>query len=373
MASQVRADGPLVWFHAASVGETQSILPLVDALLAARPDVHVLITSTTRTSAQMLAAGLPDRVTHQMAPYDTVRASRAFLDHWRPDVAIWIESELWPRMLDEVGKRGTPRLLLNARVSERTARSWARFARTARRILSQFDVIQVQEVATLDALAAVGVAGDHVTQTGSLKQDRPALPADASELDRLRQQIGARAVWCAASTHAGEEENVLEAHRAMGGLLILVPRHVERAADIAQLCTRLGLDVAQRSFEQPITANTDVYLADTMGELGLWYRLAPVSLVCGSLLPVGGHNPYEAAQLGTVILHGPHTGNFGDIYARLDAAGAASCVHDASELRLQLQSLDAAALTDMRQATKSVLAEGEGATKKALEVILTRL
>ena len=143
-----RPKGPLVWFHAASVGETQSILPLIDALLAAHADVQVLITSTTRTSAEILQSGLPDRVIHQMAPYDTVKASRAFLNHWRPDVAIWIESELWPRMLAEVGRRGVPRLLLNARVSARTAQRWAKFGKTTRAILSQFDLIQLKEKTT---------------------------------------------------------------------------------------------------------------------------------------------------------------------------------------------------------------------------------
>lgn len=369
----MRPDGPLVWFHAASVGETQSILPLIDALLAARADVQVLITSTTRTSAQMLATGLPRRVIHQMAPYDTARASRAFLDHWRPDVAIWIESELWPRMLSEVGNRGIPRLLLNARVSGRTARSWRRFAKTANSILSQFDIIQVQEVATLQALAAVGVRGDHVTQTGSLKQDRPPLQTDPTELETLRKAIGARPVWCASSTHASEEEIVLTAHMDIGGLLILVPRHVERAAQILELCAASGLRVAQRSLGQPITARTDVYLADTMGELGLWYRLAPVSLICGSLQPVGGHNPYEAAQLDTVILHGEHVGNFAEVYAQLDAAGGSGCVQDVASLVAWMRALDDGRQADMRRAATAVVQNGAGATSQALAVILARL
>lgn len=370
---QNRPDGPLVWFHAASVGETQSIMPLIDALLAARDDVNVLITSTTRTSAEMLRAGLPDRVIHQMAPYDTVHASRAFLDHWRPDVAIWIESELWPRMLAEVGKRGIPRLLLNARVSERTAKRWARFGKTAQAILSQFELIQVQEQTTLDALAAAGLAGSNVVLTGSLKQDRPALDCEAVELANLRREIADRPVWCAASTHAGEEEIILAAHRDIGGLLILVPRHTDRAETIAGLCADAGFVVAQRSQNDPITPLTQVYIADTMGELGLWYRIAPVAFIGGSLAPVGGHNPYEAAQLDTAIIHGPHVENFAQIYTALGGAKAASLVGDASTLAQAVAVIDATTQSQMVQAAHAVLKYRSGSTQAALGAIVDRL
>ena len=371
--AQERPKGKIVWFHAASVGETQSILPLIDALLTARADVHVLITSTTRTSAEMLQAGLPDRVTHQMAPYDTVQASRAFLDHWRPDVAIWIESELWPRMLVEVGRRGVPRLLLNARVSARTAQRWAKFGKTAFAILSQFDLIQVQEKTTLEALAQVGLKGASVVLTGSLKQDRPPLDCDAGALADLQQAIGGRAVWCASSTHAGEEEIILAAHRDIGGLLILVPRHVDRAAAIAALCADAGFLVAQRSKNDPITPQTQVYLADTMGELGLWYRLAPVAFIGGSLTPVGGHNPYEAAQLDTAIVHGPHVENFAKIYAVLGDAGATKHAGDAGSLTQVVANIDAPTQRLMVQAAHAVLEEGSGATQAALDAIVDRL
>jgi 3-deoxy-D-manno-octulosonic-acid transferase len=368
-----RPDGLLVWFHAASVGETQSILPLIDALLVARADVNVLMTSTTRTSAEMLQTGLNDRVIHQMAPYDTVRASRAFLDHWRPDAAIWIESELWPRMLAEVGQRSVPRLLLNARVSARTARRWTRFAETARAILSQFDLIQAQEQTTMDALAGVGMVGPRVVLTGSLKQDRPPLDCDIDELARLRKAIGDRPVWCAASTHLGEEDIVLDAHRDIGGLLILVPRHTDRSAAIAELCKVAGFALARRSLDNLITPRTQVYIADTMGELGLWYRIAPVAFIGGSFGQVGGHNPYEAAQLDTAILHGPHVENFARIYAALDNAGAARLVTDAEELAQSVTAIDAATRDHMVQTAHAVLQDGSGATQTALDAILERL
>jgi 3-deoxy-D-manno-octulosonic-acid transferase len=372
-AGEARPVGSLVWFHAASVGETQSILPLVQSLLAARPDLHVLITSTTRTSAQMLAADLPVRVIHQMSPYDTAAASRAFLDHWRPDIAIWIESELWPRMLAEVGKRGIPRLLLNARVSERTAKRWAQFHSTAIGILKQFDVIQVQEQTTMRAFEAVGLRGDHVTLTGSLKQDRPALTCDASILADLQSEMDGRDIWCAASTHPGEDAVILEAQRQTDRLLILVPRHIERAEKILEICKAKNLRVAQRSQSDPLQQDTQVYLADTMGELGLWYRLAPVAFIGGSLAPVGGHNPYEAAQLDAAILHGPHVGNFAQIYADLGQVGAARLVVNANDLAGALGAFDAAKLAEMTKAAQTVMQKGAGATDAARGAILARI
>jgi 3-deoxy-D-manno-octulosonic-acid transferase len=372
-AGQPRPDGPIVWFHAASVGETQSILPLIDALLQARSDVSVLITSTTRTSAEMLGSGLPDRVIHQMAPYDTAGASRAFLDHWRPDVAIWIESELWPRMLAEVGRRGIPKLVFYARVSARTAYRWAKFDKTASAILSQFDLIQVQEQTTMNALKAVGVAGPHTVLTGSLKQDRPPLDCDPAVLADLRQMIGDTPVWCAASTHPDEEEIILAAHRDIGGLLILVPRHTERAPQIATLCVQAGFATARRSAGDAIAPDTQVYLADTMGELGLWYRIAPVAFIGGSLAAVGGHNPYEAAQLDTAILHGPHVGNFAQVYTALGEGGAAQEISDVRTLVHAVRAIDANVQAQMVQAAHTVLQEGTGATQAALDAILDRL
>lgn len=369
----VRPQGPLVWFHAASVGETQSILPLVDALLAARADVTVLITSTTRTSAQILAQSLPPRVIHQMAPYDTAAASRKFLDHWQPDVAIWVESELWPRMLREAGKRHIPRLLMNARISERTTRRWGKFPKTARSVLSQFDAIHVQETPTLHALDAVGITGPNVRVTGSLKQDRPPLACNADDLLQIRKIMRTRPIWCAASTHAGEDDVVLAAHKSIGGLLILVPRHADRAGAIIAQARAFGFKTAQRSAGDMLDAGTDVYIADTMGEMGLWFRLSPISFIGGSIANVGGHNPYEAAQLGSVILHGPHVHNFADIYDRLGRAGAARRVTDAKTLAADIASLDAPARAQMVAAATDVVQQGGGATAAALDVILSKL
>lgn len=371
--SYARPAGPMVWFNAASVGETQSILPLVNALLAARADLHVLITSTTSTSANLLAGALPARAFHQVAPYDTASSCSAFLDHWRPDVAIWIESELWPRMLAEAGKRNLPRMFLNARVSERTAHRWQRFPRTAASVLVGFDEIHVQEDATLSALAAVGVSGPTVRLTGSLKQDRPPLPCDSLELAHLRDTIRGRHVWCAASTHAGEDKIVLTAHRSLEGLLILVPRHTERAKSIAALARSQGFATAVRSAGDAITAQTQIYIADTMGELGLWYRLAPVSFVGGSLINVGGHNPYEPVLLGSAVVHGPHVSNFQAVYDRLRNAKAAFEIHDAETLSATIIALRGSLASQIIGRARTAALEGHGATQAALEAILRRL
>ena len=366
----IRPQGPLAWFHAASVGETQSILWLVTKLLEQRADLTVLITSTSRTSAKMLEGRLPPRAIHQMAPYDTARATSSFLDHWLPDVAIWVESELWPRMLFEAKSRAVPSMLLSARVSARTAERWQKFPATARSVLRNFEAIHVQESATLEALSAVGISGPSVVLTGSLKRDSPPLKHDVTERVRLAKIIGDKQVWCAASTHPGEDEIVLAAHKKVGGLLILVPRHSERAADIAQLCAAQGLLAAHRSLGQPLEMTTDVYIADTMGELGLWYHMAKASLICGSIAPIGGHNPYEAAQLDTAILHGPNISNFRDIYQKLDQANAAVVVATEEELVAALNSIDDDTKCKMTTSARAVLDAQLGATQSALSAIL---
>jgi len=368
-----RPEGRLVWFHAASVGETQSILPLIARLLATVPDVQVMVTSTTRSSAGMLARDLPPRAFHQVAPYDTKGACRRFLRHWQPNVAVWVESELWPRMLYEVARRDVPMLLLNARVSGRTAARWRRFSGTARALLAPFRQIHVQEETTLAAMHGVGVNGDRVRLTGALKQDRPALSHDPRALARLRAVIGDQQVWCAASTHPGEDEAVLAAHARIGGLLILVPRHAERAEAIAALIRTAGLTMAQRSRGEAPDGQTDVYLADTMGEMGLWFRLAPVAFVGGSLARVGGHNPYEPAQLDTAILHGPHVDNFAEIYTALDAEGGALPVSGAEDLAAAVRRLQAGEHERVARAAAGVVRRAQGATEAALQAILEQL
>jgi 3-deoxy-D-manno-octulosonic-acid transferase len=377
-ASVPRPAGCVVWFHAASVGETQSILPLIGALLARDPDVSVLVTSATRTSADMLARDLPNsdlsgRAVHQMVPYDTARAVRRFLDHWTPDVAIWIESELWPRLLREAGRRRIPRLLLNARVSQRTAKQWSKFPKTARSVLSAFDTIHAQDDATAAVILQTDLPPSLVRVTGALKQDRPSLPYDKGVLAEFAGAIGTRSVWCASSTHAGEEEFVLAAHLKIKGLLILVPRHPNRTDDILALCKSNGLAAAVRSRGETLTADTQVYIADTMGELGLWYRAAPVSFIGGSLAAIGGHNPYEPALLGSAIVHCPNVDNFAQIYDELAQAKAARRVHDADGLAAAVLEMQAGGAADYAARALDIAQRGQGTTDAALQAIVDHL
>ncbi|WP_412504771.1 3-deoxy-D-manno-octulosonic acid transferase [Roseovarius sp. SYSU LYC5161] len=377
-ATAQRPDGRLVWFHAASVGESLSILRLIDHWGRRAPDLAFLITSGTASSAKILTGRLPRRTQHQFAPLDTRRAVARFLDHWRPDAAIFVESELWPRMLQETRARGVPLALVNARLSDRSARGWQRFARTARYLLAPFEMIHCQDQRTADHLQALGLAQAAAGQ--NLKSLAGPLPHDPSDLDALRRELGPRPVWLASSTHPGEDEIMLAAHRevrrhAPDALLILVPRHPDRASQIAAQITAAGLAAARRSTGEEIGGDTAVYLADTLGETGLWYALCPVTCLCGSFTPVGGHNPYEPAHAGSAILHGPLYANFAQAYPALDRAGAGRQVADAQALAGAVTALlaDGAARAAMQEAAtafargqQDVLDEMTGALSNAL-------
>ncbi|MCA8883840.1 MAG: 3-deoxy-D-manno-octulosonic acid transferase [Rhodobacteraceae bacterium] len=379
IASAPRPDGTLIWFHAASVGESLSLLEVIRRLGKTDPALSFLVTTGTVTSAEVLSARLPDRTLHQFVPIDVAPFVRRFLDHWKPDLAIWTESEFWPALITTAHARGVPLLLLNARLSARSARRWRWLPNAARRLLGCFDAVQAQDDVTATALRRMGLPPEKLTVTGTLKEGTPPPPCDEAERNRLVKLIGDRPVWLAASTHPGEEALVAQAHRAARRslirlLLILVPRHPERADDISAALIADGFTVARRSAGEDPGPETQIFLADTLGELGLWYRLAPISFVGGSLTDIGGHNPYEPAALGSAILHGPHVRNFRDIFDRLDAFGGARCVTDAASLT--------AAVTDlmrpdhrapMAYAAWEVSSAGADVTDKALALILDHL
>lgn len=332
-ASRPRPDGPLVWVHAASLGESASMLPVIGQILALQPRTHVLMTSGTVSSADFLARRLPARAFHQFVPLDVPAWVRRFLDHWRPDLVLWAESELWPNLIRETQRRGVPMALLNGRMSERSFERWRRTPGLLAPLLGRFALVLCQDGTQSARFAALGATA--VKSLGNLKFAGTPPPADQQELDRLLQAVGTRPLWLAASTHAGEEEQIAAAHRRLRQrfpslLTILVPRHAERAA---QVRGALGdLAVAQRSRGDSIEAGSEIYLADTMGELGLFYRLSPIVFLGGSLVGIGGHNPVEPAQLGCAILSGPVTTNFVAVYERFVAAGAAHIVRDAETL-----------------------------------------
>ncbi len=311
-----RPEGRLVWIHAASVGESLSLLPLIERLRGERPDWTVLLTTGTVTSAALMAERLPEGCLHQFVPVDRIAYVERFLDHWRPDLALWAESEFWPNLITRCAGRGVPMILLNGRVSPRSYKGWRRFPGFIRALLSGFSLCLGQTRTDSDRLAGLGAG--RVKSVGNLKYAAPPLPVEEAALDRLSRQIGDRPCWLASSTHAGEEETAGRVHAALkvrhpGLLTLIVPRHPGRGLDIARALTDVGLNVALRSTKGEIEPATDVYVADTLGELGLFYRLAPVVFIGKSLLPLGGQNPLEAARLGCAIVFGPHMDNFAEI------------------------------------------------------------
>lgn len=336
-----RPPGGVIWLHAASVGESLSLLELVRRLRAERPEKTILVTTGTLTSAKLMAKRLPDGALHQFAPLDIPAAIDRFLTYWRPELVIWTESEFWPNTLRSLKRRKVPVILVNGRLSGRSFRLWQWFPLTARILLRRLTVLLVQDAVTERRLQRLGAPKARLHITGSLKEGAAPLPHDAAAQKGLKSQMNGRPLWCAASTHPGEEKLVAAAHRSAqrsrpGLLLILVPRHPERGDDITADLRRQGWTVAQRSKDEPLSHDTEIYLADTLGELGLWYRIAPISFMGGSLVPIGGHNPFEPAALGSAVLHGPHIDNFAEAYARLSAADAVQAVSDAQDLARHL-------------------------------------
>lgn len=373
LAGAARPAGRLAWFHAASVGEAASLLELLRRLTRERDDLTCLVTTGTVTSAQYLASRLPEQCLHQYAPLDVLPWVESFLDHWRPDVAVWTESELWPATLWATDRRSVPMLLINARISQRTFGRWRWMPGMAKGLLSRFDRILAQDELAAEQLAALGA--DRVTVSGSLKEGAAPLPHDETERARLVRALGGRPVWVAASTHSGEEELVAAAHaearRALPMLaLILVPRHPVRADGLAAMLGERGWTITRRSKGEPLGPETDIYLADTLGEMGLWYRIASVAFVGGSLVDVGGHNPFEPALLGCAILHGPHVRNFADGYARLKAVGAAVAVRgDADFARTLTEVLAPDRAATMAAAAWDTVSEGAAVTDAVLEIV----
>ena len=332
--STARPPGQLLWLHAASMGETTSLLPVLTALAAS--DVAILLTTGTVTSANLLAQRLPelglqDRVLHRFVPLDVPAWAARFLDHWQPNAVAFVESELWPNLLAACRSRGIPMMLINARISAGSLKAWKRVPVMARSVLANFTRIHARGKEDADRLRALGARG--VTSPGDLKFAASELPAEPAALARLRWQIGNRPVWVAASTHPGEETEIAAAHASMVAehprlLTIVAPRHPDRGAELAS-----ALHAPRRGAGEPPPADAGMWIADSMGELGLWYRVARVAFVGRSLLPPGGgQNPLEPARLRCPVVVGPYTGNFTDPVARLREADAIAEVADAAEM-----------------------------------------
>jgi 3-deoxy-D-manno-octulosonic-acid transferase len=374
-----RPGGPLVWVHGASVGELVAVLPLIERI--AERGIGVLVTSGTVTSGGLAEQRLPRGVIHQFVPLDVPRFVRRFLGHWRPDLALFVESDLWPNMIVEASARGVPMIVVNGRLSENSFRRWRRLPAMIVNLLGRFDLCLARAPADASRFGELGAP--RVVTTGNLKFDVPGLPADRTKLAELQDVIGNRPVIAAASTHAGEESAVIDAHARLRGnfpglLTLIAPRHPERGPGVRELAGAAGLKAALRSRGERPDAATEIYVADTMGELGLIYRLAPVVFIGGSLVRHGGQNPIEAAKLGAAILHGPHVWNFAEIYEALDAAHGAEPVADADRLAGALAAWlnDPAArarAADAARATVDALGGALERTLQSLEPYLMQL
>ncbi|WP_299962799.1 3-deoxy-D-manno-octulosonic acid transferase [uncultured Roseobacter sp.] len=371
-----RGGGQMVWFHAASVGESLSVLALIARMGEILPRAQFLITSGTPTSARLLAERLPPRTVHQFAPIDAAGPLSRFLAHWRPDAAVFVESELWPRMLRMTRATGAPMALVNARLSARSRAAWQRRPRFAAYILDVFDLILTQNDAMAQAMVDMHAPADKVARGINLKSLSAPLPSDSAILAKTRAALKGRPVWVAASTHPGEEETVLATHKALRQswpdlALILVPRHPHRGPDVAALVEAAGLSCAVRS-QGTVPRNAEaVYLADTLGELGNWYALTEIVFLGGSLKPIGGHNPFEVVQAGATVLSGPHVSSFAETYDDMTEAGAARIVADGTDLTAALRHL-----LDDDAARATALAAGSGILRDKSDLltgIATRL
>lgn len=373
-----RPAGRLAWFHAASVGETNAILPLINALSDMRPSLSFLLTTGTVTSAQLAAQRLGPRAVHQYAPLDAPEFVASFLDHWKPDLAVFTESEIWPNLILEGSARRIPLALINARMTKRSFRRWRRNRGIAEPLFSRFAVVLAQNDGLARRFTSLGAPS--AIPIGNLKVDAPPPPVDSAELERLKPGLDGRPLLIAASTHDGEDQIVADAHRELARSLpglctIIAPRHPERGGAIVEMLKARGLNVVRRSLGAVPDRSSEAYVADTIGELGMLYKLAPVAFIGGSLVDRGGQNPIEAVRQGCVVLVGPHWQNFDDAYRALIGHRGAIEIHSAQELAKVARQLlsDEAELGGMRTRASAALATLSGALPRTIEALLRYL
>jgi 3-deoxy-D-manno-octulosonic-acid transferase len=378
-AAVARPAGPLIWAHGASVGEMLAVMPLVECLRAR--NFNVLVTSGTVTSARLAELRLPAGAIHQFVPIDAPRFITRFLDHWRPNLTLLAESDLWPNLIMSCAERSVPLILVNGRLSEHSYARWRLLPATIATLLTRFDLCLAQSKGDAERYADLGAP--RVSMTGNLKLDVPAPPVDEHKLAAMQAAIGRRPIVVAASTHAGEEALIIEAHRRLrasfGGLItIIAPRHPERGPGIVDIASVAGLSAVLRSRGHLPDRATEIYVADTIGELGTIYRLSPIVFMGGSLVRRGGQNPIEAAKLGAAILHGPHVNNFTEIYSALDEAHGAEEINDVNKLTVRFGAwlTDAKArraVSDAARETVDMLGGALERTLAALEPYLMQL
>ena len=335
---KARPPGTLIWVHGASVGEAQSALILVNKITQSYPNINVLMTTGTLTSATLMEKKLPPNAFHQFYPLDHPQWVQKFIQHWQPDAVLWMESELWPNMLSAIKDAQIPAALINARMSEKSFQTWKKIPSLANKTISTFNRILCQTPTDQGYYNALGAADTLVTD--NLKYSATPLSCDQDDLETLRKSITDRPVWLYASTHDGEEQIACELHRKLAKeipalLTIIVPRHPERRDEIRSTCSTDDLNLKFRGENKAPPSNTDqIYIADTLGELGLFYSVSPVACIGRSLSNDGGggHNPIEAAQQNTAVIHGKNIQNLQDIYDEMDNENAAICVDTPQDL-----------------------------------------
>lgn len=379
-SSLPRPQGQLIWFHAASVGESLSVLSLIRRMGERLPDAEFLVTSGTPTSAALIEKRLPPRTRHQYPPLDAAGPVSRFLEHWKPAAGIFVESEIWPRLIVESASGGTPLALLNARLSEKSVKGWNKRPKTAKFILNHFNLFLTQNNRTADNLRTMGADPDRVKPGTNLKAMSDPLPVDDVTLGDMREQIGERPVWIASSTHDGEEETVLAAHKELlkdrpDLLLLLIPRHPDRRDQVTNLVKGSNLSVALRSLQQQISKQTQVYVADTLGETGTWYAVSPIVFLGGSLLEIGGHNPFEPAQAGAAVITGLGYFNFAETFTPLVESGGAIEVNDVPHLAMavDLWLSDENALNIAQSAAKACVNTQKSALEAVIDALETNL
>ncbi|EHQ58576.1 3-deoxy-D-manno-octulosonic-acid transferase [gamma proteobacterium HIMB55] len=378
MPSRVRSGDGLIWVHAVSVGELLAVAPLVERMLQEWPDKAVLITNTTPTGSEQTQKLFGNRVEHTWFPFDTPLVTGAFLRHWSPQLVVMVETEIWPNVMASAHEQGIPVALVNARLSSRSARGYARLGDFTRETLKGFSLIAAQSKSDDRRFRRIGAEPDAMQVVGSIKFDID-LAARRGQLEVIKSELGSdiqsRPLWAAASTHPGEEQLVIDAYQALtqrgiATRLLLAPRHPNRTADIIKLLERASLSYQRRSDKMPINADTDILIIDTLGELSAFLGLADAAFIGGSLVPRGGHNPIEAAAWGCAVITGPHVINFATIVRDMERGGAIRVVVDQKELADRLASVWEGDKQDSdAKRAQTFIETRRGATRRQLDLL----